>query len=55
MEKCWLDKERDCDKTCKAFNARSEDCKLLERSATVSSAFKTMMRWLSQPDTPKIR
>jgi len=54
MLKCWLDKDRDCDESCKAFNKRSEECKLLERSAVVSRAFKVMMHWLNQPDAPKI-
>jgi hypothetical protein len=52
--KCFLDKERPCDATCKAFNMKSSDCKLLERSALVSRAFKSMMHWLNQPDAPKI-
>jgi hypothetical protein len=52
---CFLDKTRACDKTCKAFNERSEDCKFLERSALVSRSFKLLMHWLGQNDAPSIK
>jgi len=53
--KCFLDKERVCDDSCRAFNGRSEDCKLLERSAVVARSLKAFMHWVYQPDAPKIR
>ena len=52
---CFLDKDRPCDATCKAFNKKTKECKLLERSALVSRTFKLLMHWLGQTDAPKIR
>ncbi len=52
---CFMDSQRICGSDCKAFNKKTEDCKLLERSSTVSRALKQMMSWLAQADPPRIR
>lgn len=52
---CFLDKDRVCEKTCKAFNEKTSGCKLLERSALVSRMFKQLMHWVGQSDVPRIK
>lgn len=54
-DRCFLNAERHCEDSCKAFNKKTEDCKLLERSAVVSRSFKLLMSWLGQADPPRVR
>lgn len=51
---CFLDKDRPCTDECTAFNNKTSSCKFLERSATLSRAFKVLMAWLGQHDPPKV-
>jgi hypothetical protein len=52
--RCFLDKDRVCGADCAAFNPKKGACRLIERSAVISGAFRQLMNWLRQYDPPKV-
>ena len=50
-----MDKDRPCAAECRAFNDTHKSCKFLDRSATIVSSFKVLMRWLGERSPPSVR
>lgn len=51
---CFLDAARPCDATCRAFDAKKEDCTILKNLGAISSSLQVLQRVSSTIQPPKV-
>jgi hypothetical protein len=49
-----MDKDRKCDKVCKAYNLRNDRCKLIDSAVNTASGFRQILRWAESHDVPRV-
>lgn len=51
---CFLDLKRPCDASCRAFEAKKDECTILKNLGAISSSLQVLQRASSVMQPPKV-